>query len=941
LSVKLAAPSLRTGQWAQNQISWSDINNHTDASRRISSTIVDILQTLWILQPDDRYSYDNAGALSLNLFSNRRVWALLEEVKGLGVPLICAAKGNPELDMDHDCRIELDIADQKTGGLEVAPKLAVDGKLLPKNAEPKFIGDPPIGIYWTTGLGPPKNRTIHVAKLIQQPSKFLVKAVKDSATLAIPKEDKEEFSEKYFPQIARSNAVNTRRVKTIKLKAPERPKLHVSITAHKSGVRAHLGFAYQVDDKPKIVSVAPDNASTVNRDQLAENQLLSRVESIIGGDADWFDQPDVDGGVTALKTSVTLSGLDAVRFVQETVPRFKSEPDIIVDMAADIPDYHELEGAPNISYNVDKRDDDSQDWFNLAVEITVGDVTIPFKPLFAALADNETSLMLDDGSYLMLSHPELLELRKLIIEARQLGDKTSDELSISRFQASLWEDLQRLGVVKKQAEEWNAAVRGLLDVKQIPKVAVPKQLKATLRPYQKEGFRWLYFLWQHRLGGILADDMGLGKTLQTIALLLAIKSATSVKDRKPVLIIAPTSVAANWMHELDRFAPSLKVIYVRQVPKDKKAFDQEIRQADVIVSSYGLFRLGFDAYQAHSWAALVLDEAQFVKNHQSKGYQNARRLAADFKLALTGTPLENNLMELWALLSIAAPGLFPSPKHFTDFYQKPIEKEADRDKLAQLRQRVRPLMLRRTKEQVVTELPPKIEQIIELELEPEHRKIYDTYLQRERQRVLGLLGDMDKNRFMIFKSLTTLRMLSLAPQLVDEKYRSAPSTKLKALSSQLQEIISEDHRVLVFSQFTSFLKMVQNELTTVGIPYCYLDGSTRNRGDLLKEFKSSNTPVFLISLKAGGFGLNLTEADYCILLDPWWNPAVENQAVDRAHRIGQTKQVIVYRMVSKDTIEEKVMALKAKKSKLFSSMLDDNATFSSGITVEDIQGLFD
>ena len=302
--------------------------------------------------------------------------------------------------------------------------------------------------------------------------------------------------------------------------------------------------------------------------------------------------------------------------------------------------------------------------------------------------------------------------------------------------------------------------------------------------------------------------------------------------------------------------------------------------------------MGFDAYNARDWAILVLDEAQFVKNHQSKGYQNARKLHAGFKLALTGTPLENNLMELWSLLSIVAPGLFPSPKHFADFYQKPIEREANNEKLQQLRKRVRPLMLRRTKEQVVRELPAKIEQVIELELEAKHRKVYDTYLQRERQRVLGLLGDMDKNRFMIFKSLTTLRLLSLAPSLVDpKKYGKVPSTKLQALTEQLRELLSEGHRVLVFSQFTSFLKLVQAELRAQKIQHSYLDGSTTNRATLLESFKTSGTPVFLISLKAGGFGLNLTEADYCILLDPWWNPAVEAQAVDRAHRIGQTKQV--------------------------------------------------
>jgi SNF2 family DNA or RNA helicase len=367
----------------------------------------------------------------------------------------------------------------------------------------------------------------------------------------------------------------------------------------------------------------------------------------------------------------------------------------------------------------------------------------------------------------------------------------------------------------------------------------------------------------------------------------------------------------------------------------------ELGGADIVITSYALFRIDYDSYASRTWSGLVLDEAQFVKNHQSKAYQCARKLPAAFKLAITGTPLENNLMELWSILAIVAPGLFPSPLKFADQYQRPIERSGNPERLDRLRRRVRPLMMRRTKEAVAPDLPSKQEQVLEVELEPRHRRIYDTHLQRERQKILRLVEDMDRNRFTIFQSLTLLRLLSLDAALVDAQYDGVASAKLDVLFEQLQDVLAEGHRALVFSQFTSFLKRAAARLDAAGIPYAYLDGATRNRADVIASFKDGAAPVFLISLKAGGFGLNLTEADYCFLLDPWWNPATEAQAVDRTHRIGQTRNVMVYRLVARGTIEEKVMALKEGKTKLFSSVLDEGTPFSAALTAEDIRGLLD
>jgi len=401
-------------------------------------------------------------------------------------------------------------------------------------------------------------------------------------------------------------------------------------------------------------------------------------------------------------------------------------------------------------------------------------------------------------------------------------------------------------------------------------------------------------------------------------------------------------VVSNWVREAQRFAPGL---VVRPIEATGRKLGMSVAEmgdgADLVVTSYTLLRLGEDDYRALPWSGLVLDEAQFVKNHAAKTYAAARRVPARFKLAITGTPVENNLMDLWAMLSIVAPGLFPSPQRFTEHYRIPIERGGDPEVLAALRRRIRPLMRRRTKEQVAAELPPKTEQVLEVVLNPKHRKAYDTHLQRERRKVLGLVDDLQRNRFTIFRSLTLLRQLALDASLVDEAHAGVRSSKADAFVEHLQEVVAEGHRALVFSSFTGFLSTIRERLDAEGLPYAYLDGRTRDRERRIEGFRSGRAPVFLISLKAGGSGLNLTEADYVYVLDPWWNPAVEAQAVDRAHRIGQDKAVMVYRLVAADTIEQKVVALQERKRDLFARVLDDDAGALSGqLTADDIRGLF-
>ncbi|HQD22560.1 MAG TPA: DEAD/DEAH box helicase, partial [Arachnia sp.] len=487
-----------------------------------------------------------------------------------------------------------------------------------------------------------------------------------------------------------------------------------------------------------------------------------------------------------------------------------------------------------------------------------------------------------------------------------------------------------------QAESWRSAVGALLDPASLPEVPIPDGLEAELRPYQATGFEWLSFLLSSRLGGILADEMGLGKTVQALALALSAKERGAL--RGPVLVVAPTSVIGTWSAEAAKFAPSLNTVAVTATAaKRGEPLATSIDGADVVVTSYTLLRLESDEYRALDWGAVLLDEAQFVKNHASKAYQAVRKLNAGVKIALTGTPLENNLMDLWSLLSITAPGLFPDPKAFTTAFRRPIE-AGDTEALGRLHRRIRPLILRRTKAAVAAELPEKQEQIVPVELSPGHRRLYDRHLARERQKVLGLLGDLGRNRITILRSLTLLRQLSLSPALIDDAHPAA-SAKIDTLVEMLGEVIAEGHRALVFSQFTGFLGLIRERLTAEGIGYAYLDGRTRDRAGAIAGFREGDAPVFLISLKAGGFGLTLTEADYVFILDPWWNPAAESQAIDRTHRIGQDKPVNVYRLVASDTIEEKVVELQARKRHLFDSVVGTGSDAAAPLSADDILGL--
>ncbi|WP_104056193.1 MULTISPECIES: DEAD/DEAH box helicase [unclassified Arthrobacter] len=930
------------GNWVKNNLAWSNIAYQTYGLQ------LDPEQHRWFsqfpaLHRSNGVSYfgQNDSWLYLDDFSNPLLWQLLEEAQRIGVQFV-GTKKDTSVRLGKRAALSLDVrAAKESPGtdaavpLQLQPVLEIDGAPYPTDAAGLIAGH---GIY----VRSPENviTLAPTARPLTDQDKGLLL---NGAPVMIPEEDAPVFLEKFYPKLRQVLPVTS---SDESVEFPEiSPPLLVLTASFQPDDSLFLDWEWeyrQGNDLTRIPLGTRADPASGYRDVAAEADLLTAVGKVLG----------------SVPRSRSYSGIDTAEFTEYLLPKIEKVDGVRVDVVGERPAYRELTSVPELK--ITTVETERRDWFDLGIMITVEGRLVPFADVFKALSQGKTKILLVDRTYLSLDRPEFAQLHALLEEAEGLQEWETGEMTISRYQAGLWSELEELAEETEQAAAWRASVTGLLELDSVEQVPLPAGLKADLRPYQAEGFNWLAFLWEHGLGGILADDMGLGKTLQTLALLTHAREQTVHPDdggtpgaagdgmstgaqvRRPFLVVAPTSVVPNWLSEAARFTPGLRAVAVPDTTaKSKVPLAELTADADVVITSYAVFRLDFASYRALEWDGLILDEAQFVKNRTTRAHQCARDLNAPFKLAITGTPMENNLLELWSLFAIVAPGLFPSARKFIEEYQRPIERGEDSKLLARLRRRIRPLLMRRTKEAVAKDLPEKQEQVLEVELSPKHRKIYETHLQRERQKLMGLIKDLDRNRMIVFRSLTLLRMLSLDASLVDDDYAGVPSAKLDALFEQLEDVTAEGHRALIFSQFTSFLKKAAARLDAAGIPYAYLDGSTRDRGEVIASFKDGQAPVFLISLKAGGFGLNLTEADYVFLLDPWWNPAAESQAVDRTHRIGQTRNVMVYRMVARGTIEEKVMALKEQKAKLFTSVMDDDAVFSSALTAEDIRSLLD
>ena len=878
----------------------------------------------------------------LSLDASPEVWPLLREARAAGIEVLPGEGVTGPVHVADDAALVLLVKRAPDGSGDLDLDVDIEGMPAGATGERLFLGDP---VHAVAVEGDDASLTfVPLNQDLDLGPGALASAL---AGLRVPADERGRFLRSVVPGLRQRLRVRSE----VPLPAPELPEdvepevvtVHVRVVSDVPGeLRLDLGHAY--DGTPRPFTTA--RFGTVGgRDRDAESaavQAATSLRSVPGA-----LRADL-GGHAYLVPRVVLTGLAAARFVVDTLPLLEADEHVTVEVDGDVPDYEEVTSAPVVRLGAGERREQAEpgDWFDLRVSVEVDGEDVPFEPLFGALARGDEIMLLDSGAFFRLDRPELHRLRDLIEEARDIADPETGGLRLSAHHADLWDELVALGVVDEQSARWAANVEALGSLESRPLAEVPPDLRATLRPYQLDGYRWLARLWDARIGGILADDMGLGKTLQVIAALVRARDRGELGDagdesRGPVLVIAPTSVVGTWMGELETFAPHLSAVAVTATERKRGVtLADTVAGAEVVITSYAVLRLDDAAFHAVRWGGVVLDEAQFVKNRQAKTHVAVRRLGAPFTVAVTGTPLENSLMDLWSLLSLTAPGLYPRPDVFTKNYRKPIESGERPELLDLLRRRIRPLMLRRTKEQVAIDLPPKQIQVMALDPHPVHRHIYDQHLQRERQRVLGLLDDPESNRVAILAALTRLRQLALDPVLVDEVHAGkATAAKIEFLVDQLRELAAEGHRALVFSQFTGFLRLVEAALTRAGLDTAYLDGSTTDRQAVVRGFREGDAVAFLISLKAGGFGLTLTEADYVYVLDPWWNPAAEAQAIDRAHRIGQSRPVTVYRLVSTGTIEEKVVALQERKRDLFQRVVDEGGSLSGAITADDVRDL--
>jgi superfamily II DNA or RNA helicase len=559
-------------------------------------------------------------------------------------------------------------------------------------------------------------------------------------------------------------------------------------------------------------------------------------------------------------------------------------------------------------------------------------------------------ILLDDGRYLPVALERIQRIANTLVELFDRGGLSAQQaLALPRSHTGRIAQLSR-ELNGPTLHSNDPALRALLDdldtsggVKPLP---APTGFGATLRPYQEDGLGWLQFLRRHGFGGILADDMGLGKTVQTLAHLTLEKQQRRLT--KPALIVAPVSTLGNWQHEVHRFAPDLRVLLLHG-SRRKESFSL-INEVDVVITGYSLLQLDSEVLLEHDYSLVILDEAQTIKNPRAKVSGVARMLRSEHRLALTGTPVENHLGELWSLFDFVQPGLLREERHFQRHYRTPIEKDGNRPRAQALAQRLAPFLLRRTKDAVARELPPKTEIVETLAFEDRQRDFYDGIRLASHRRIQEVVRQqgLARSQITILDALLKLRQACCDPRLLDVASSSTdiPSAKMEWLASALPELIDEGRHVLLFSQFTSMLRLIETTVTGLGIPYCLLTGSTQNRTEVIARFQSGAVPLFLISLKAGGTGLNLTTADTVIHYDPWWNPAVEAQATDRAHRIGQDKPVFVYKLIAQDTVEERILQLQADKhelaSRLYAETTESLAAGGStaALTAADIEALF-
>lgn len=594
---------------------------------------------------------------------------------------------------------------------------------------------------------------------------------------------------------------------------------------------------------------------------------------------------------------------------------------------------------------IDLQIKESNDWFDIYATVFFGTFEFPFIVLRDYILNNKKEFELPNGEIAIIPESWFAQYQNLFSFAEGTHD-----LKLKKY---------HIGIVKEYADSDLAQItmdrklNNLLQFEEMEEVPMPKNFNGVLRPYQKAGYDWFYFLRKWNFGGCLADDMGLGKTIQTLALLQKVKedteNATVAKDlfdtsntnqvHQPSLIVMPTSLIYNWLREAQKFTPNLKIIVYTGSLRDKNL--AQFASADIVLTTYGIIRMDIDLFKAFYFHYIILDESQIIKNPISKISRSVRSLKSKFKLVLSGTPVENSVLDLWSQMSFVNPGLLGNHHFFNDNFVIPIDKKQDFDKAEKLQSIIKPFILRRTKQQVAAELPPKTENIYYSDMSPSQEELYEETKSYYRNELLKMIAEqgVGKSHIQLLQGLNKLRQIANHPSMVDEQYEG-DSGKFSDVIHTLENIMTKGHKILVFSQFVKHLKIFKNYFEEHQIDFAYLDGSTTNREEVVNHFKNDEEKqVFLISIKAGGVGLNLTEADYVFILDPWWNPAVEQQAIDRTHRIGQKNNVFIYKFITRNTVEEKILALQGRKKQIADSLIITEESFIKTLTEQDIKAI--
>lgn len=580
-------------------------------------------------------------------------------------------------------------------------------------------------------------------------------------------------------------------------------------------------------------------------------------------------------------------------------------------------------GKSTISIEVKEKND----WFDIHAKVVFGDYEIPFLQLRKYIVSKRREFKLPNGEIAVIPEEWLVKYSELFSFSDEEEDGT---LTLQKHHVALVQELDNDGVADVSM---NKKLEKLRDFESIEDFDIPKGFKGELRPYQKAGYNWLQFLHSFKFGGCLADDMGLGKTVQTLSFLQHQKEEGA---KSASLLVMPTSLVYNWQNEAKKFVPDLKVLVYTGTNRNKDV--SLFADYDIIITSYGITRIDVDILKEYYFNYIILDESQTIKNPSSNINKAVKTLKSAHKLILTGTPVENSTLDLWSQMSFINDGLLGSQKFFKDNFLVPIEKNQDENKMHKLHAIIKPFILRRQKSQVLTELPEKVEQVMYTEMNDDQNKEYEEVKSYYRNKILDEIehDGLGKSKMTLLQGLTKLRQIANHPKLADAEYQGG-SGKFDDVLRLLENAVQENHKILIFSQFVKHLGIFREYLDNKKVDYAYLDGSTKSRQSQVEFFQNNEeVKIFLISLKAGGLGLNLTEADYVFILDPWWNPAIEAQAVDRAHRMGQKNTVHTYKFITKDTVEEKILRLQESKKKLANNLISTEDSFVKSLSQEDI-----